>query len=47
MLYMAGYPGTVVVDRGPVDTEAPFIAKPFTPEALARRVREVLDRARR
>ena len=47
VLYMSGYPGTEVVDRGLVHPDAPFIAKPFTPEALAHRVREVLDRARR
>ena len=47
VLYMSGYPGKEVVDRGLVSPDAPFIAKPFTPEALARRVREVLDGARR
>jgi hypothetical protein len=45
VLYMSGYPGKEVVDRGLVNPDAPFIAKPFTPEALARRVREVLDGA--
>jgi hypothetical protein len=33
-------------DRGLVSPEAPFVAEPFTPEALARRTREVLDAAR-
>ncbi|HYC31076.1 MAG TPA: PAS domain-containing protein, partial [Gemmatimonadales bacterium] len=47
VLYMSGYPGKEVVDRGLVHPDAPFIAKPFTPEALAQRVREVLDRVRR
>jgi nitrogen-specific signal transduction histidine kinase/CheY-like chemotaxis protein len=47
VLYMSGYPGKEVVDRGLVNPDAPFIAKPFTPEALVRRVREVLDQARR
>jgi two-component system, cell cycle sensor histidine kinase and response regulator CckA len=47
VLYMSGYPGKEVVDRGLVSPDAPFIAKPFTPEAFARLVREVLDRARR
>ena len=46
VLYMSGYPGKEVVDRGLVSPDAPFIAKPFTPEALVRRVREVLDRVR-
>jgi two-component system cell cycle sensor histidine kinase/response regulator CckA len=47
VLYTSGYPGKEVVDRGLVNPDAPFLAKPFTPEALARRVREVLDLARR
>ncbi|HUF36231.1 MAG TPA: PAS domain S-box protein [Gemmatimonadales bacterium] len=47
VLYMSGYPGKEVVDRGLVNPEAPFLAKPFTPEILARRVREVLDQVRR
>jgi CheY-like chemotaxis protein len=47
VLYMSGYPGKEVVDRGLVHPDAPFIAKPFTPETLAQRVREVLDRTRR
>jgi PAS domain S-box-containing protein len=46
VIYMSGYPGTEVVDRGLVIPDAPFVAKPFTPEALARRAREVLDAAR-
>ena len=46
VLYTSGYPGREVVDRGLVHPDAPFLAKPFTPEALARRVREVLDRVR-
>ena len=46
VIYMSGYPGKEVVDRGLVSPDAPFVAKPFTPEALARRTREVLDAAR-
>jgi PAS domain S-box-containing protein len=46
VIYMSGYPGKEVVDRGLVIPDAPFVAKPFTPEALARRTREVLDAAR-
>jgi CheY-like chemotaxis protein len=40
ILYMSGYPGGF--GEG-LDREVPYIQKPFTPEALARRVREVLD----
>ncbi len=46
VIYMSGYPGKEVVERGLVSPDAPFVAKPFTPEALARRAREVLDAAR-
>lgn len=46
VIYMSGYPGKEVMDRGLVIPDAPFVAKPFTPEALARRTREVLDAAR-
>ena len=46
VIYMSGYPGKEVVDRGLVSPDAPFVSKPFTPEALARRTREVLDAAR-
>jgi two-component system cell cycle sensor histidine kinase/response regulator CckA len=45
VLFISGYadlPGlTPRVDEAAV----PFLAKPFTPAALARRVREVLDAA--
>ena len=41
VLYMSGYPGTAEGDR-PFDPGA-FLQKPFTPEALVRRVRELLD----
>jgi hypothetical protein len=37
VLFMSGY-----VD-GTLDAKSPFVAKPIRPEALARRVREVLD----
>jgi two-component system, cell cycle sensor histidine kinase and response regulator CckA len=46
VIYMSGYPGKEVVERGLVSPDAPFVSKPFTPEALARRTREVLDAAR-
>jgi two-component system cell cycle sensor histidine kinase/response regulator CckA len=43
VLYMSGYPGLDVVERGLVAREAPFIEKPFTPESLALAVRRLLD----
>jgi two-component system cell cycle sensor histidine kinase/response regulator CckA len=39
VLYMSGFSVTGIVPRG-----APFVAKPFDVEELARRVRQLLDR---
>jgi len=36
-----------VVYHGVLETETHFIQKPFTPDALARKVREVLDESSR
>jgi PAS domain S-box-containing protein len=43
VLYMSGYTGDDVIQRGLLDPDAPFQQKPFSPEALARKVREMLD----
>jgi CheY-like chemotaxis protein len=43
VLYMSGYTGEDVVQRGLMDAGAPFQPKPFTPDGLARAVRELLD----
>jgi two-component system, cell cycle sensor histidine kinase and response regulator CckA len=43
VLYMSGYAGDDVVQRGLLDPEAPFQQKPFTPEGLAAKVRQMLD----
>ncbi|MFQ5742331.1 MAG: response regulator [Acidobacteriota bacterium] len=43
VLYMSGYPD-IGVKRGRTRSPgAPFLYKPFTPDALARQIREVLD----
>jgi CheY-like chemotaxis protein len=44
VLYMSGYPGLEVVERGLIAREDPFLEKPFTPEVLALAVRGLLDR---
>jgi nitrogen-specific signal transduction histidine kinase/ActR/RegA family two-component response regulator len=44
VLYMSGYTDADVVERGLLDAAAPFIQKPFTPDELALRIRELLDR---
>lgn len=43
VLYMSGYPDHPVFDQGGVSREASFLAKPFSPNVLAKKVREVLD----
>jgi CheY-like chemotaxis protein len=43
VLYMSGYTGEDVIQRGLMDPGAPFQPKPFTPDDLARTVRELLD----
>jgi PAS domain S-box-containing protein len=43
VLYMSGYTDDDIVRHGVLGADMAFIAKPFSPDALAAKVREVLD----
>jgi CheY-like chemotaxis protein len=42
VLYMSGYTDDAIVHLGVSDGRAAFLQKPFTPDGLARKIREVL-----
>jgi len=44
VLYMSGYAEQSLVMESGLSAGAPFLPKPFTPDAMTRKVREVLDR---
>jgi PAS domain S-box-containing protein len=43
ILFMSGYTDEDIVRRGLLDRDQPFLQKPFTPDALIRKVAEVLE----
>jgi PAS domain S-box-containing protein len=47
VLYMSGYTDNAIVHQGVLDEEANFIQKPFSPQTLASKVREVLGETKR
>ncbi len=44
LLFMSGYTDHSIVEHGILNEKTNFIQKPFSPEFLARKVREILDR---
>jgi CheY-like chemotaxis protein len=44
LLFMSGYTEEAAMKRSVLDPSEAFLSKPFTPDALTRKVREVLDR---
>jgi two-component system, cell cycle sensor histidine kinase and response regulator CckA len=43
VLYMSGYPTAVLSERRLIADDDPYIQKPFTPQALAERIRQTLS----
>jgi two-component system, cell cycle sensor histidine kinase and response regulator CckA len=43
LLYMSGYAGDTIVNRGVLENGICFLQKPFTPDRLLEKVREVLQ----
>ncbi len=43
MLYTSGYTDHGEIENGGLAPGKPFLQKPFTPEALSRKVRELQD----
>ena len=46
VLYVSGYTDDEIVRQGVLEADMAFLQKPFAPDALARKVREVLDEKR-
>jgi len=42
ILFMSGYTADVIAHRGVLDADVDYLPKPFTPDSLARKIREIL-----
>ncbi len=45
-LYISGYANTAIVENGKLGSDLPFLQKPFSADALLKKVRQVLDSRR-
>jgi len=43
VLYMSGYPAGAIASHGMLESGVAYLAKPFTTDAITRKVREVLE----
>jgi len=43
---MSGYTGTAMAHQGILKSGSPLLQKPYSPDALLQKVREVLDESR-
>ncbi len=47
VIFMSGYTDSAIINHGVLQEGTHFLQKPFTPDALLRKIREVLDEGRR
>ncbi len=46
ILFVSGYTADVIAHRGVLDADVEYLPKPFTPDSLARKIRELLAHKR-
>lgn len=44
VLFMSGYTDDAIVRHGVLESETDFIQKPYSPDALVQRIREIMER---